>query len=78
MMALLPFLVHHYGESAKKWLSASAQSRALGAEWDEEKGCVKTFDDEAVSWMMMEWPSSTLLSKMHHLLPLALTLQIFK
>jgi hypothetical protein len=35
MMALLPFLVHHYGESARKWFSASAQSRALGAEWDK-------------------------------------------
>jgi hypothetical protein len=31
-----------------------AQSRAAGAAWDPEKGCVKTFEDEAVSWMMTE------------------------
>jgi hypothetical protein len=54
MMALLPFLVHHYSETAAKWFSASAQRRAVGAEWDHEKGCVKTFDDDAVSWMMTE------------------------
>jgi hypothetical protein len=54
MMALLPFLVHHYGSTALKWFSSSAQRRAQGAEWDPEKGCVKTFDDDAVSWMMNE------------------------
>jgi hypothetical protein len=54
MMALLPFLVHHYKATASKWFTASAQSRALGAVWDPEKGCVKTIDDDAVSWMMTE------------------------
>jgi hypothetical protein len=54
MMALLPFLTHHYGATVVKWFSASAQRRAVGAEWDHEKGCVKTLDDEAVSWMMTE------------------------
>jgi hypothetical protein len=54
MMALLPFLVHHYGQTAIKWFSSSAQRRSQGAEWDPDKGCVKTFDDDAVSWMMTE------------------------
>jgi hypothetical protein len=54
MMSLIPFLVHHYSNSAVKWFSSSAQHRAAGASWDPEKGCVKTFDDEAVSWMMTE------------------------
>jgi hypothetical protein len=54
MMALIPFLVHHYDESATKWFSAAAQTRSHGAEWNPEKGCIKTFDDTAVSWMMTE------------------------
>jgi hypothetical protein len=54
MMALLPFLVHHYKATATKWFTAYTQSRALGAVWDPEKGCVKTIDDDAVSWMMTE------------------------
>jgi hypothetical protein len=54
MMSLIPFLVHHYNDSAVKWISSSAKRRAAGASWDPEKGCVKTSDDEAVSWMMTE------------------------
>jgi hypothetical protein len=54
MMSLIPFLVHHYKDTAIKWFSSSAQRRAHGAEWDPVKGCVKTFDDDAVSWMMTE------------------------
>ena len=52
--SLIPFLHHHYQESTLKWFLATAQRHALGAEWDPEKGCVKTFDDSAVSWMMTE------------------------
>jgi hypothetical protein len=37
-----------------KWFSSSAHQPAKGVEWDPEKGCVKTFDNEAVSWMMTE------------------------
>ena len=54
IMSLIPFLRHHYQESIVKWFSATAQRRALGADWDPEKGCVKTEDDSAVSWMMTE------------------------
>jgi hypothetical protein len=49
MMELIPFLVHYYKETSAKWFLASAQSRALGAVWDPKKGCVETFDDDAVS-----------------------------
>ena len=45
---------HHYKESIVKWFSATAQRRALGAEWDPDKGGIKPFDDSAVSWMMTE------------------------
>jgi hypothetical protein len=51
---MTPFLIHHYKDTATKWFSSHAQSRALGAEWDPKKGCVKTFDDNAESWMMTE------------------------
>jgi hypothetical protein len=54
MMALIPFLVHFYDQTATKWFSASVQRRSQGAEWDEDKGCVRTFDDDAVSWYMTE------------------------
>ena len=54
IMSLIPFLKHHYNDSVVKWLSATAQSRAQGAEWDPNKGYVKTFEDNAVSWMMTE------------------------
>jgi hypothetical protein len=54
MMSLIPFLRHHYNDSIVKWFSSTAQSRAIGAEWNPDKGCVKTFEDEAVSWMMTE------------------------
>ena len=54
IMSLIPFLRHHYKESIVKCFSATAQRRALGAEWDPDKGCVKPFDDSAVSWMMTE------------------------
>jgi hypothetical protein len=51
MIALLPVSSIH-DASAAKWFSWYA-CRAVGAEWDPENGCVKTFD-EAVSWMMTE------------------------
>jgi hypothetical protein len=54
MMALIPFLVHFYDQTATKWFSGSAQRRSQGAKWDEDKGCVRTFDDDAVSWYMTE------------------------
>ena len=54
IMSLIPFLRHHYQESIVKWFSSTAQLRAQGAEWDPDKGCVKTFEDEAVAWMMKE------------------------
>jgi len=54
IMSLIPFLRHHYNDSILKWFSGTAQRRALGAEWDPDKGCVKTLDDSAVSWMMTE------------------------
>jgi hypothetical protein len=54
MMSLIPFLRHHYQESITKWFSSTSQLRAQGAEWDPDKGCVKTFEDEAVAWMMKE------------------------
>jgi hypothetical protein len=54
MMSLIPFLHHHCHERITKWFSQTAQSRAAGAAWDPEKGCVKTFEDDAVSWMMKE------------------------
>jgi hypothetical protein len=54
MMALIPFMTSFYKDTALKWFLASAQRRALGALWDPEKGCVKTFDDEAVAWIMTE------------------------
>jgi hypothetical protein len=52
MMALLPFLVHHRKDTGTKWIPASDQSRAQGAGWVPDKGCMKTLDDEAVSWVM--------------------------
>jgi hypothetical protein len=58
MMSLIPFLRHHCHETITKWFSQTAQSRAAGAAWDPEKGCVKTFD--AVSWMMTENDFSSL------------------
>jgi hypothetical protein len=54
MMSLIPFLRHHYHKRITKWFSQTAQSRAAGAAWDPEKGCVKIFEDDAVSWMMTE------------------------
>jgi hypothetical protein len=54
MISLIPFLRHHYQESITKWFSQTARSRAAGADWDPDKGCVKTFEDAAVSWMMTE------------------------
>ena len=54
IMSLIPFLWHHYKESIVKWFSTTAQRRALGAEWDPDKGCIKTLDDSAASWMMTE------------------------
>jgi hypothetical protein len=54
MISLIPFLRHHYQESITKWFSQTARSRAVGADWDPDKGCVKTFEDAAVSWMMTE------------------------
>jgi hypothetical protein len=54
MMSLIPFLVHHCNDSAIKWFLSSTQRRAAGASWDPKKGCVKTVDNEAVSWMMTE------------------------
>jgi hypothetical protein len=54
MMALIPFLVHHYHATAVKWFSSVAQTHAHGSEWDPEKGYFQMFDDAAVSWMMKE------------------------
>jgi hypothetical protein len=59
MMARLPFLVHHCKDTATKWFSTSAQIRAQGAEWDPDKGCAKTLDNKAVSWMMTKAGFST-------------------
>ena len=52
--SLIPFLWHHYQESIVKWFSDAAQHRAPGAEWDLDKGCVKTLDNLAFSWMITE------------------------
>jgi hypothetical protein len=54
MMSLIPFLRYHHNDSVVKWFSSTAQSRAIGADWDPDKGCVKTFEEKAVSWMMTE------------------------
>jgi hypothetical protein len=54
MISLIPFLRHHCQESITKSFSQTARSRAVGADWDPDKGCVKTFEDAAVSWMMTE------------------------
>ena len=50
----IPFLRHQYQESIVKWFSATTRRCALGAEWDPNKGCIKTLDNSAVSWVMTE------------------------
>jgi hypothetical protein len=45
---LIPFCLHHYGESTKKWFSNTALTGAEGSKWDEKTGTVITPNDKVV------------------------------
>jgi hypothetical protein len=45
---LIPFCLHHHGESTKKWFSNTALTGAAGSKWDEKTGTVITPNDKVV------------------------------
>jgi hypothetical protein len=54
MSLIVPFAQYNYGPTASKWFSGNTISKAAGATWDPDNGCVHTSDDAAVSWYMTE------------------------
>jgi hypothetical protein len=45
---LVPYVLHHYGDTTKRWFSATAMERSAGSKYDATTGTVTTPNDKIV------------------------------
>jgi hypothetical protein len=45
---LIPFVLHHYGDTTKRWFSSTAMERSAGSKYDATTGTVITPNDKVV------------------------------